>query len=180
MLGSHGHCLLLSSPLSHLDCHESTALIFLPPKLFVSFLKVWSEIHMLKSTYNRWLKIKRIIMEKSNPRMSWEIEYCYLYFPWRRAQQPTLAFLSGESHGQRSLAGYSAWGRRTQLKWLSTHLYFRSLHLTASLNSLNHILIIPKILVFCVVNHICKCWWYYFFLPNLLAVFSIVLSYLTG
>ena len=25
--------------------------------------------------------------------------------PWRRAWQPTLAFLSGDSHGQRSLAG---------------------------------------------------------------------------
>ena len=30
--------------------------------------------------------------------------------PWRRAWQPTLAFLPGESHGQRSLAGYSPWG----------------------------------------------------------------------
>ena len=26
--------------------------------------------------------------------------------PWRRAWQPTLVFLPGESHGQRSLAGY--------------------------------------------------------------------------
>ena len=28
-------------------------------------------------------------------------------FPWRRAGQPTPVFLPGESHGQRSLAGYS-------------------------------------------------------------------------
>ena len=27
--------------------------------------------------------------------------------PWRRAWQPTPLFLLGESHGQRSLAGYS-------------------------------------------------------------------------
>ena len=27
--------------------------------------------------------------------------------PWRRAMQPTAVFLPGESHGQRSLAGYS-------------------------------------------------------------------------
>jgi len=27
--------------------------------------------------------------------------------PWRRKWQPTLVFLPGESHGQRSLAGYS-------------------------------------------------------------------------
>jgi len=30
--------------------------------------------------------------------------------PWRRARQPTPVFLPGESHGQRSLAGYSPWG----------------------------------------------------------------------
>ena len=41
--------------------------------------------------------------------------------PWRRAWQLTLVFLPGESHGQRSLVGYSprvskSW---TPLKWLS-------------------------------------------------------------
>ena len=30
--------------------------------------------------------------------------------PWRREWQPTPIFLSGESHGQRSLEGYSPWG----------------------------------------------------------------------
>ena len=30
--------------------------------------------------------------------------------PWRRAWQPTPVFSPGESHGQRSLAGYSSWG----------------------------------------------------------------------
>ena len=30
--------------------------------------------------------------------------------PWRRAWQPTPVFLPGESHGQRSLAGFSPWG----------------------------------------------------------------------
>ena len=33
-------------------------------------------------------------------------------FPWRKKQQPTPVFLPGESHGQRSLEGYSPWGRR--------------------------------------------------------------------
>ena len=32
--------------------------------------------------------------------------------PWRREWQPTPAFLSGEAHGQRSLAGYSPCGRK--------------------------------------------------------------------
>ena len=30
----------------------------------------------------------------------------------RRAWQPTPVFLPGESHGQRTLAGYSPWGRK--------------------------------------------------------------------
>ena len=29
--------------------------------------------------------------------------------PWKRAWQPTPVFLSGESHGRKSLAGYSPW-----------------------------------------------------------------------
>ena len=32
--------------------------------------------------------------------------------PWRRKRQPTPVFLPGESHGQRSPAGYSPWGHR--------------------------------------------------------------------
>ena len=32
--------------------------------------------------------------------------------PWRRAQQPTIVFFLGESHGQRSLAGYSLQGHK--------------------------------------------------------------------
>ena len=31
-------------------------------------------------------------------------------FPWRREWQPTPVFLPGESHGQRSLGGYTPWG----------------------------------------------------------------------
>jgi len=32
--------------------------------------------------------------------------------PWRRAWHPTPVFLPRESHGQRSLVGYSPWGHR--------------------------------------------------------------------
>ena len=31
--------------------------------------------------------------------------------PWRRKWQPTPVLLPGEFHGQRSMAGYSSWGR---------------------------------------------------------------------
>ena len=39
----------------------------------------------------------------------YQVEY---YFPWRRKWQPTPVFLPGESHGQRSLVGYSPQGDR--------------------------------------------------------------------
>ena len=44
--------------------------------------------------------------------------------PWRRTWQPTPVFLPGESHGQRSLAGYSPQEAKsgTQLKQLCTHV----------------------------------------------------------
>ena len=32
--------------------------------------------------------------------------------PWRRKWEPTLVFLSRESHGQRNLEGYSPWGHK--------------------------------------------------------------------
>ena len=40
-------------------------------------------------------------------------------FPWRRKWQLTPIFLPGESHGQRSLAGYSPWTCRVRLNWVT-------------------------------------------------------------
>ena len=41
--------------------------------------------------------------------------------PWRREWQPTPVFLAGESHGQRSLAGYSPWDHKEldTTEWLT-------------------------------------------------------------
>ena len=43
---------------------------------------------------------------------------------WRRKWQPTPVFLPGESHGQKSLEGYSPWGHKKSTnthtrEWLS-------------------------------------------------------------
>ena len=38
-------------------------------------------------------------------------------FPWSRTWQPTPVFLPGESHGQRSLAGYGPEGCRVKQDW---------------------------------------------------------------
>ena len=47
--------------------------------------------------------------------------------PWRRKWQPTPVFLSGESHGQMSLAGYSPWGCKLPdtMEWLTLSLPFK-------------------------------------------------------
>ena len=44
--------------------------------------------------------------------------------PWRRKWQPTPIFLSGESHGERSLVGYSPWDHKEldTAEWLRTCL----------------------------------------------------------
>ena len=39
---------------------------------------------------------------------------------WKRKWQPTLVFLLGKSHGQRSLEGYSPWGHKTVRHDLAT------------------------------------------------------------
>ena len=45
--------------------------------------------------------------------------------PWRREWLPTPVFFLGESHGQRSLAGYSPWGCQESdtTEWLSMHIH---------------------------------------------------------
>ena len=57
-----------------------------------------------------------------NPPVMWETWTLFLGWedPQRRAWQPTLVFLLGQFHGQRSLAVYSPWGRKEldMTEWL--------------------------------------------------------------
>ena len=50
---------------------------------------------------------------------------CVRNIPCRRKQQPTPVFLPGKSHGWKSLAGYSPWGRKEldTTEQLHFHLY---------------------------------------------------------
>ena len=65
-----------------------------------------------------WLQWERIHLQYRRPGFDpWVGK-----ISWRWARQPTLVFLPGESHGQRSLAGYSLWGHKEldTTEWLST------------------------------------------------------------
>ena len=47
--------------------------------------------------------------------------------PWKKKWQPTLVFLPGEFHGQKSLADYSLWGGKkldTTERLTHTHILF--------------------------------------------------------
>ena len=54
---------------------------------------------------------------------------------WSRKWQPTPVFLPGKFHGQRSLAGYSPWGRKESDTIVHTHLTI--LYSRKHLNSLS-------------------------------------------
>ena len=63
--------------------------------------------------------------------------------PWRREWQPTPAFLLGESHGQRSLAGSSPWGHKRvrhnlmtkQQQTLFIAMHFERIHFSFNISS---------------------------------------------
>ena len=55
-----------------------------------------------------WLRWQRIHLQCGRPRFNPWVRKS----PWRRKLQPTIAFLPGKFHGQRSVAGYSPWGRK--------------------------------------------------------------------
>ena len=55
-----------------------------------------------------WLRRKRICLQCRRPRFNHWVGK----IPWKRERLPTLVFLPGEFHRQRSLVGYSPWGHK--------------------------------------------------------------------
>jgi len=50
--------------------------------------------------------------------------------PWRRKWQSTPVLLPGKSHGQRSLVGYSPWGRKESDTTEQLHFHFHCVYNT--------------------------------------------------
>ena len=59
----------------------------------------------------RWFNNKESACQCRRCRKCW-FDPWVRKIPWRKAWQPTPIFLSGKSHGQRILAGFSLWGRK--------------------------------------------------------------------
>ena len=67
---------------------------------------IWINIYtLLASLVAQRVQHLRAMWETLVQSLGWED-------PWRRKWQPTPVFLPGESHGRRSLVGYSSWGRK--------------------------------------------------------------------
>ena len=60
-----------------------------------------------------WLSCLRIRLKCGRP----EFDPWVGKIPWRRKLQPTPVYLPGESHGQRRLAGYCPWGRKSRTRF---------------------------------------------------------------
>ena len=68
--------------------------------------------------------------------------------PWRRKWQSTPVLLPGKSHGQRSLVGYSPWGRKESDMTEGLYLYHLYKSLWSRLAPEIHLILYFKYLVF--------------------------------
>ena len=73
-------------------------------------------------SYSWWLRWQRICLQFKKPGFDLWVGK----IPWRRERLSTPVFLPGESHGQRSLVGYSPWGYKEldTIEWLTLSLHF--------------------------------------------------------
>ena len=78
-----------------------------------------------------WLRWQRTCLQCRRPKF----DHWVRKIPWRRAWQPTPVFLPGESHGQRSLTGYSPqchsrtdWSNLAYMHALTTKFRFWIFH----------------------------------------------------
>ena len=91
----------------HLQCYY--------PDTFVSYISIFKRKHWLP----RWLSGKGFACQCSRFRLDpW-----FGKIPWRRKWQHIPVFLPGIFRGQRSMAGYSPWGRRVRHDWVTEYAH---------------------------------------------------------
>ena len=81
--------------------------------------KKWLQVFLLFGDFPGGSDSKSVCLQCRRPRY----DPCVRKIPWRRKWQPTPVLLPGKSHRQRSLVGYSSWGRKEsdRTEWLRFH-----------------------------------------------------------
>ena len=72
-----------------------------------------------------WLRQLSVCLQGGRPRFDLWVGK----IPWSRKWQSTPVLLPGKSHGQRSLVGYSPWGRKESDTTERLHFHFQCLHI---------------------------------------------------
>ena len=72
---------------------------------------------------------------------------------WKRKWQPTLVLLPGKSHGQRSLVGYSLWGREESDTTEQLHTLHMFVYIYMLVSFIQHSIKISCLLFMCVHGH---------------------------
>ena len=89
--------------------------------LLCTWLQLWDSAvyqevdNTLKFEFPLWLRWWRICLQCGRPGFSLQ------KVPWRKKRQPPPVLLPGKSHAQRSLVGYSPWGRKGQTRLSNQH-----------------------------------------------------------
>ena len=114
-------CLTLCDPMNCVACQASPS--FTDPQSLLSNPLQYSCLENPMHRGAWWATVHGVT--KSQTRLS-DFSFTFTFMHWRRKWQPIPVFLPGESHGYRSLVGYSTWGHKEldMIKWLSMHPYF--------------------------------------------------------
>ena len=89
--------------------------------------RVYPEILIISVSFHRlpwWLRGLSLCPQCRSPRFDPSVRK----IPWRRQWHPTPVLLFGESHGGRSLVGYSPQGRKKSDRIERLHFHFSLLH----------------------------------------------------
>ena len=83
-----------------------------------------NEVWYILTWLPRWLSCKESACQRSRHRRC-DFDSWVGKIPWRRKWQPTLVFLPGKFHGQKSLVGYSPWGHKESdtTDYMHTHTH---------------------------------------------------------
>ena len=86
------------------------------PYFSLILLNLETRYWMINGNNCFWVELSRggdsLVAQKEKKNLPSMQETRVRKIPWRREWQPTPVFLPGESHGQRSMVGYTSWGHR--------------------------------------------------------------------